>query len=108
MSVRIREPQPEEPRGLSAHILPTSATMVGVCMTVLSIGRLRRNGGSGVLIDKLLAFDALVFLASAVLSFASIRSRRQGPRHERRAELLFLAGLAILALGAITLAFVIE
>ena len=23
--------------GLSAHILPTSATMIGVCMTVLSI-----------------------------------------------------------------------
>ncbi|NDZ13719.1 hypothetical protein C7T35_29775 [Variovorax sp. WS11] len=82
--------------------------MVGVCMTVLSIGRLRRNGRSGVLIDKLLAFDALVFLASAVLSFASIRSRHQGPRHERRAELLFLAGLAILALGAVALAFVIE
>jgi hypothetical protein len=82
--------------------------MVGVCMTVLSIGRLRRNGGSGVLIDKLLAFDALVFLASAVLSFTSIRSRHQGPRHERRAELLFLAGLALLALGAVALAFVID
>jgi len=106
--VRTREPQVLEARGLSAHILPTSATMIGVCMTVLSIGRLRRNGSSGVLIDKLLAFDALVFLASAVLSFASIRSRHQGPRHERRAELLFLAGLAILALGAVVLAFVIE
>ena len=82
--------------------------MVGVCMTVLSIGRLRRNGGSGVLIDKLLAIDALVFLASAVLSFASMRSRRQGPRHERRAELLFLAGLAILTLGAVAIAFAID
>ncbi|MDR6534551.1 hypothetical protein [Variovorax soli] len=106
--MRIREPQLEELRGLSAHILPTSATMVGVCMTVLSIGRLRRNGGSGVLIDKLLAIDALVFLASAVLSFASMRSRRQGPRHERRAELLFLAGLAILTLGAVAIAFAID
>ena len=82
--------------------------MVGVCMTVLSIGRLRRDGGSGVLIDKLLAIDALVFLASAVLSFASMRSRRQGPRHERRAELLFLAGLGILTLGAVAIAFAID
>ena len=82
--------------------------MIGVCMTVLSIGRLRRSGSSGVLIDKLLAVDALVFLASAVLSFASMRSRRQGPRHERRAEMLFLAGLAILALGAVAIAFAID
>ena len=110
MSARIRErePQPEEARGLSAHILPTSATMIGVCMTVLSIGRLRPDGRSRVLIDKLLAFDALVFLASAVLSFASIRSRRQGPRHERRAELLFIAGLALLALGAVAIAFAVD
>lgn len=107
--MRIREqPQAPEARGLSAHILPTSATMIGVCMTVLSIARLRPDGRSRVLIDKLLAIDALVFLASAVLSFASMRSRHQGPRHERRAELLFLAGLAILALGAVALAFAIE
>jgi hypothetical protein len=97
-----------ESRGLSAHILPTSATMIGVCMTVLSIGHLRPDGHSRVLIDKLLAFDALIFLASAVLSFVSMRSRHEGPRHERRAELLFLAGLAILALGAVAIAFAID
>jgi hypothetical protein len=97
-----------EGRGLSAHILPTSATMIGVCMTVLSIGHLRPDGHSRVLIDKLLAFDALIFLASAVLSFVSMRSRHEGLRHERRAELLFLAGLAILALGAVAIAFAID
>jgi hypothetical protein len=101
-------PQIFEGKGLSAHILPTSATMIGVCMTVLSIGHLRPNGRSRVLIDKLLAVDALVFLASAVLSFASMRSQHNGPRHERRAELVFLAGLAMLALGAVALAFAID
>ncbi|RST50785.1 hypothetical protein EJI01_20480 [Variovorax sp. MHTC-1] len=82
--------------------------MIGVCMTVLSIGHLRPDGHSRVLIDKLLAFDALIFLASAVLSFVSMRSRHEGSRHERRAELLFLAGLAILALGAVAIAFAID
>lgn len=96
-------------RGLSAHILPTSATMIGVCMTVLSIGHLRQGGRSRMVIDKLLAIDALMFLASAVLSFMSMRTRHHGgARYEARAELVFIAGLAILALGAVVLAFVIE
>ena len=98
-------------RGLSAHILPTSATMIGVCMTVLSIGHLRQGGGAGhsrVVIDKLLAIDALLFLASAVLSFMSMRSSRGGARQERRAEMVFLIGLAVLAIGAVVLAFVID
>lgn len=94
-------------RGLSAHILPTSATMIGVCMTVLSIGHLRVSGHPGMVIDKLLAGDALVFLASAVLSFVAIRSHGHGVRHERRAEVVFLFGLAVLAIGAVALAFVI-
>ena len=54
--------------GLSAHILPTSATMIGVCMTVMSIGHLGPRDDLRLLIDRMLAIDALVFLASAVLS----------------------------------------
>lgn len=82
--------------------------MIGVCMTVLSIGHLRKDGSSRMVIDKLLAADALVFLASAVLSFMSMRSRHGGAAHERRAELLFIFGLAVLAIGAVVLAFAIE
>ena len=41
--------------GLSTHILPTSATMVGVCMTVLSIGHLGHGSDLFMVIDKLLA-----------------------------------------------------
>ncbi len=95
-------------RGLSAHILPTSATMIGVCMTVLSIGHLHQGGRPRVVLDKLLAIDALVFLASAVVSFLSIRSRSGAARHERRAELVFIFGLAVLAVCAVVLAFSID
>lgn len=91
--------------GLSAHILPTSATMIGVCMTVLSIGHLGPAGEWRMVIDKLLAVDALVFLISALLSFMSMRSRRLGVRFEGHAELVFIAGLGLLALGAVVLAF---
>lgn len=93
--------------GLSAHILPTSATMIGVCMTVLSIGHLGPGGDLRMVVDKLLAVDALVFLVSAAMSFLSMRSRRFGTRYERRAEAIFIAGLGLLALGAVVLAFAI-
>lgn len=93
--------------GLSAHILPTSATMIGVCMTVLSIGHLGPGGEVRMVMDKLLAVDALVFLASALLSFMSMRSKGVRSRYEARAELIFIAGLAILVLVAVVLAFAI-
>jgi hypothetical protein len=60
--------------GLSAHILPTSATMIGVCMTVLTIGHLGSGSQWHMVIDKLLAVDALVFMISALLSFISMKS----------------------------------
>lgn len=94
--------------GLSAHILPTSATMIGVCMTVLSIGQLRPQGESRLLTDKLLALDALTFLVSALLSFISLRLKGRSTRLELQAELVFIGGLALLALGAIVLAFSID
>ena len=99
--------RPTEPR-VSAHILPTAATMVGVCMTVLSIGRLGRSGRAGMLIDKTLAADAVLFLASAVLSFGAIRAPGGGARQERWAELVFLAALAVLVVAALALAFAID
>lgn len=95
-------------KDLSTHILPTSATMVGVCMTVLSLGHLARGGETRLVIDKLLAVDALMFLCSAVLSYMSMRSRRRRSRYESRAEMLFVAGLGLLAVGAVSLAFAIR
>lgn len=95
-------------RRLSAHILPTSATMIGVCMTVLSIGHLARGGEFRMIVDKLLAVDALVFLISALLSFIAMRAGRQGRALEVRAELVFTSGLVLLALIAVVLAFAIS
>ena len=94
--------------GLSAHILPASATMIGVCMTVLSIGHLGPGTGLHLVVDKILALDALVFMASALLSFMSMRGHRNAARMEVRAEWVFLTGLGLLALGAVALAFAVR
>lgn len=61
-----------------------------------------------MVIDKLLAVDALVFLISALLSFISMRTSNSGSGYELRAEVVFIVGLALLALGAMGLAFAIN
>lgn len=93
---------------LSSHILPTAATMVGVCMTVLSIGRLSHSGRLGIFIDKLLAADAVVFLVSAVLSFMSIRALVRARHLETWAEETFLLGLILITLTTILIALTID
>jgi len=94
--------------GLSAHILPTSATMIGVCLTALYISLLSPYSAGRVVVDKLLALDALVFLVSAVLSFVSMRVRSRAARCESLAENVFIGALGLLALGALVLAFVVS
>lgn len=92
---------------LSAHILPTSATLVGACITAISVVKIMHPGGFGTLIDKLLALDSLLFLASGIVSFVSMRVRDSGERLESIAELFFLFGLGVVTVGATVLAFAI-
>jgi len=98
--------------GTSPHILSTSATMLGVCMTLLSLSRLDDDQLAYWMIDKLVAIAALIFLTSALLSFLSMRRHERTALatayFERRAEYLFVSGLVLLGAGAIILAFVIQ
>ncbi|MGE5027975.1 MAG: hypothetical protein ACM3JK_05830 [Betaproteobacteria bacterium] len=91
---------------LSGHILPTSATMVGVCMTVISIIKLTKVGHqmAGVT-DQVLAFDSLLFLASAMSSYLSIRSTNRFEQLERTADQLFLLGLSLMAISTFLLVY---
>lgn len=92
---------------LSSHILPTSATMVGVCMTILAIGHLAPTTDVRLIIDKLLAMDALFFLVSGIFSFIAIRNPDIAQRMERYAEQVFLFAQGVLAVSAVVLAFVV-
>jgi hypothetical protein len=91
--------------GVSSHILPTSATMVGVCMTVVSIVKLTHVSMLGTVIDKILGIDGLLFLASAFLSYSSIRSERLAVRLESLADHAFIIGLTLMGVAATVLAF---
>ena len=93
---------------LSSHILPTSATMIGVCMTVMSISHLSSSMELRWFIHKLLAADTLVFLASALLSFASMRRYKFIANAESKADTVFVFGLILMAVIAFLIAMAIN
>jgi hypothetical protein len=93
-----------ERNDLSHHILPTSAQLVGVCLTVISLVKVLHIGQVGSLLDKLLAIDALLFTISATLSYAAIRES-ESTKLERYADQLFMVGLLELGGCAVLLAF---
>lgn len=77
---------------LSQHILPTSAQLVGVCLTVISLVKVLHIGQVGSLLDKFLAIDALFFTVSATLSYASMRGVKSASL-EKYADQFFMLGL---------------
>ncbi len=91
-----------ERNDLSQHILPTSAQLVGVCLTVISLVKVLHIGQVGSLLDKFLAIDALLFTISATLSYASMR-KNESANLEKYADQFFMLGLLELGGCAILL-----
>ncbi len=86
---------------IAIHVLSVSATMIGVCVTVIGILRFTtRNDLAGTLADDLVAVDAILFLGAALSAYIALRSRKVATRQriERWADVLF-----ILALGVMTM-----
>lgn len=92
---------------LSHHILPNSATMVGVCIMVISIVKSMNQNLANYFIDEALAVDSILFMVSALLSFSSIRTGRSSAKLERWAEGVFLLGLGSMTIITILFSFAI-
>ncbi|MFM8333098.1 MAG: hypothetical protein ACKN9T_15545 [Candidatus Methylumidiphilus sp.] len=92
-------------KDLSHHILPNSATMVGICITVISIAKGFHADLANYVIDKALAVDSVLFMSSALLSFSSIRSEKYSSSLERWAEIIFLVGLVSMTCVTVLFAF---
>ncbi len=90
---------------LSGHILPVSATMVGVCMTVISVIQLVPKSSVSSWADQLLAIDGLTFLTSTMLSYWSIRHKDEQSKVERYADRFFLTGMVIMVFVSFLVAF---
>jgi multisubunit Na+/H+ antiporter MnhF subunit len=95
-------------RELSEYIFSVSAGMVGVCITVIGLFRVvSRSAHVDSIADNLLAVDAVVFLASCFLAYLALRARTQRlvRRFEQVADYLFLAGLTMLSVVGVLIAY---
>ena len=90
---------------LSSHILPVSATMIGVCMTVISVIQLAPKKGISSWADNVLAIDSLFFLASMMLSYWSIRHKNQLVKAELYADRFFIFGMVMMVAVSFLVAF---
>jgi hypothetical protein len=86
---------------LTIHIFTVSATLVGVCLTV--IGIMRHLGGALVSHygQELLALDAFLFLICCILSYATLKIRnypKQKHLMSNIADNLFIIALTLMAI----------
>ena len=110
----VLHPSPQDPSheavevDITIHVFTVSATLVGVCLTVIGIfimnRRLSHVKSYG---EELLALDALLFLSSCIISYSSLRLRRKGRRHrlERLAEEVFFTALTFMVLICILIIY---
>lgn len=111
MSKTDRSLQPKLYENICVHIFSASATLVGVCLTVIGIIHiLIHERGIDTLADDILVLDAIMFLSSCLLSYWALRSKTEQRLYkiERAADIIFIAGLLIMviACGFITYALV--
>jgi hypothetical protein len=98
----------EQGGGLSHHILPTAGSMVGICATVIGLVKIVEERTGPTHVDEYAGLTALLFLASALASYLSMR-RTTGiglsARLERVADLCFVVGLISLSIIAVLFAY---
>ncbi|HEX7790034.1 MAG TPA: hypothetical protein VF467_05830 [Afipia sp.] len=93
---------------LSRHILPTSATMIGICTTFIGLVKVAESKIGPSHVDEYAALTALLFLISAATSYLSIRYSRKielSTRCEALADQFFVIGLFSITIIAMLFAY---
>ncbi|MDD5057782.1 MAG: hypothetical protein PHQ60_07910 [Sideroxydans sp.] len=90
---------------LADHILPSSATMIGVCMTVISLAHLIPKPNISRHVNEMLSVDSLLFLSSAMLSYFALRHRKQAEKFERIADVIFLVAISLMVIVGFVVSF---
>ncbi len=83
-------------REIASYILSGSTTMVGVCITIITLFRVMKVNFV-TYADEILGVNTSLFIASALLAYASLR--RENDIHLKRlADVFFFAGMIIMLL----------
>ncbi len=93
---------------ISFQIFSVSATMVGVCFTVLGLFSIFHAVKKiQTFIDELIIIDAVVFLASCFISYMAIRTKAGAGKLKlaKTADTIFLIALTFIVLIAVLFIF---
>ncbi|HLA55168.1 MAG TPA: hypothetical protein VK623_03650 [Flavobacterium sp.] len=77
------------------HILTASSTLLGLCFVVLTSFKVN-NFRETSIIDEFTSVAIVMFMASCLLSYLSMRNKMPGRAYEKVADIVFLSGLGFL------------
>jgi hypothetical protein len=87
------------------HVLTASSNLLGICFVVLTSLKLLKLDGK-TFVDECTVLATIMFMASSILSFLSIRSKTiRGEVYERIADIIFLIGLFALFITTMLVTF---
>ena len=85
---------------LTIHVFTVSATLVGVCLTVIGIMRHLGGARASHYGQELIAIDAFLFLICCIFSYAALKIRNHVKRKSLLtifADCLFIVALSLMA-----------
>src|SRR3954462_7234094 len=86
----------QENKEKSSHILSASSNLLGICFILLTSLKVL-DVSKKTIIDEITLVAIILFMASCMFSFLSLRSTTaRSDRYERIADFIFLAGLFLL------------
>ena len=94
--------------GLSGHILPVSATLIGVCVTLVGLVKVVEIKLGSSRVDEYAALAAIAFLTCSIASYLSIRCAANDNLTywlEQAADVIFVAGLIAITMIATLFAY---
>ncbi len=92
----------------SPHILSTASNLLGFCLLVLTSLKISKFQ-EATIIDEFTGIASLLLIAASILSFLSMRSKKenQGENLEKIADIIFLVALIIIFTITFLIAFFI-
>lgn len=87
----------------TGHILNAASNLLGISIVMITGLKVTGHGGK-TLADEIAWLATLCFAVSCLLSYLDLRAEPEDTPHERRADRLFMMGLAALIAAALVLA----
>lgn len=88
---------------MANHIFSGSTTMIGVCITVISLFRIM-NISKDTLVDEILGIDTLIFILTCLLSYLCLRNPKLR-NFETLADVLFFIGITLMVVVGLIIVF---